>query len=69
MLVVLAAMCLGQYFSLAEGWTDLRYTYQSFILLAGFAIILAYLAWESLTLAPWARPLPAAAPAASAAAR
>ncbi|MGD0835091.1 MAG: hypothetical protein ABSB49_00430 [Polyangia bacterium] len=68
-LVVLAAMCLGQYFSLAEGWTDLRYTYQSFILLAGFAIILAYLAWESLTLAPWARPLPAAAPAASAAAR
>ncbi|HEY5285076.1 MAG TPA: hypothetical protein VIM14_19945, partial [Polyangia bacterium] len=53
--IVLAAMCIGQYFTLAEGWTDLRYTYQSFILLIGFGIILAYLAWESLTLAPFTR--------------
>jgi hypothetical protein len=53
--IVLAAMCIGQYFTLAEGWTDLRYTYQSFILLIGFGIILAYLAWESLTLAPFTK--------------
>ncbi|HEX7508234.1 MAG TPA: hypothetical protein VF550_15765 [Polyangia bacterium] len=50
--IVLAGMCIGQYFSLAEGWTDLRYTYQSFLLLIGFGIILAHLAWESLKLAP-----------------
>jgi hypothetical protein len=50
--VVLAAMCVGQYFTLAEGWTDLRYTYQSFLLLIGFGIILTQLAWESLNLAP-----------------
>jgi hypothetical protein len=64
--LVLAAMCIGQYFSLAEGWTDLRYTYQSFILLFGFAIILLWLAWESLTLAPLGKQQPqpeAAAPA------
>jgi hypothetical protein len=51
--LVLAAMCIGQYFTLAEGWTDLRYTYQSFLLLIGFGIILAHLAWESLKLAPF----------------
>jgi hypothetical protein len=56
--VVLAAMCVGQGFTLAEGWTDLRYTYQSFLLLIGFAIILAYLAWESLKLAPFVKTLP-----------
>ncbi len=53
--IVLAAMCIGQYFSLDEGWTDLRYTYQSFLLLMGFGIILAHLAWESLKLAPFIR--------------
>jgi hypothetical protein len=58
--LVLAAQCVGQFFSLAEGWTDLRYTYQSFILLIGFAIILGYLAWESLKLAPFTRTLPEA---------
>jgi hypothetical protein len=58
--VVLAAMCVGQSFTLAEGWTDLRYTYQSFLLLIGFAIILAYLAWESLKLAPFVKSLPKA---------
>jgi len=51
-------MCVGQFFSLAEGWTDLRYTYQSFVLLIGFAIILGYLAWESLKLAPFRKTLP-----------
>jgi hypothetical protein len=56
--IVLAAMCIGQYFSLAEGWTDLRYTYQSFLLLIGFAIILFDLAWESLKLAPLRKPAP-----------
>jgi hypothetical protein len=53
--IVLAAMCIGQYFTLAEGWTDLRYTYQSFLLLIGFGIILAHLAWESLKLAPFTK--------------
>ncbi len=53
--LVLAGMCIGQYFTLAEGWTDLRYTYQSFLLLIGFGIILAYLAWESLKLAPFTK--------------
>jgi hypothetical protein len=57
--IVLAAMCIGQYFTLAEGWTDLRYTYQSFLLLIGFGIILLLLAWESLTLAPLLKPQPA----------
>jgi len=52
---VLAGMCIGQYFSLAEGWTDLRYTYQSFLLLIGFGIILAHLAWESLKMAPFSK--------------
>jgi hypothetical protein len=64
--IVLAAMCVGQYFTLAEGWTDLRYTYQSFLLLIGFAIILAYLAWESLKLAPFRKSLPGDEEAASA---
>jgi hypothetical protein len=59
--IVLAAMCFGQYFTLAEGWTDLRYTYQSFLLLIGFSIILVQLAWESLRLAPLSKPLPAPA--------
>jgi hypothetical protein len=59
--LVLAGMCIGQYFTLAEGWTDLRYTYQSFLLLIGFGIILFTLAWESLKLAPFAKrgPVPA----------
>jgi hypothetical protein len=61
--VALAAMAVGQCFTLAEGWTDLRYTYQSFLLLIGFGIILAYLAWESLTLAPFGK-RPELAPAA-----
>jgi hypothetical protein len=46
--VVLMAMCVGQYFTLAEGWSDLRYTYQSFVLLGGFALILAPLAAAGL---------------------
>ena len=50
--VVLALMAVGQYFTLAEGWTDSRYTYQSFFLLSGFAIIMVELARESLRLAP-----------------
>jgi len=54
--IVLAAMCVGQYITLFEGWTDLRYTYQSFLLLIGFVVILAYLAWESLKLAPFDKP-------------
>jgi len=50
--IVLALMAVGQYFTLAEGWTDSRYTYQSFLLLIGFAIIMVELARESWRLAP-----------------
>lgn len=49
--LVLAAMCVGQYFTLAEGWSDLRYTYQSFVLLGACVLLLAPLAragWRSL---------------------
>ncbi len=42
----LCAMCVGQYFSLEEGWTDLRYTYQSFVLLVTCVAILVPMAWE-----------------------
>jgi len=66
--VVLAGMCVGQFFTLAEGWTDLRYTYQSFLLLIGFGIILGYLAWESLKLSPFVKSLPEEEEAESAAA-
>jgi hypothetical protein len=60
---VLAAMCVGQYATLFEGWTDLRYTYQSFVLLAGSAAILIPLAWQEYRfLRPRAVPVPAAAP-------
>jgi hypothetical protein len=57
--VVLAAMAVGQAFTLAEGWTDTRYTYQSFLLLIGFTIILIELARESWRLAPLWGPAPA----------
>ena len=43
---VLCAMCVGQFATYSEGWTDLRYTYQSFVLLIGFIAIMAPLAWE-----------------------
>ncbi len=39
-MLVLLAICVGQYFSLEERWEDLRYTYQSFMLLTGVALIL-----------------------------
>ncbi len=50
--IVLALMAVGQAFTLAEGWIDVRYTYQSFLLLIGFAVILVELARESWRLAP-----------------
>ncbi len=43
---LLCALCVGQYFSLLERWSDLRYTYQSFALLIAFVLILAPLAWQ-----------------------
>ncbi len=52
---VLAAMCVSQYFTLQEGWSDLRYTYQSFVLLGGFGLILGRLAfatWQALKATP-----------------
>ena len=42
----LLGICVAQYFSLAEGWSDLRYTYQSFALLIGFFLFVLPLAWE-----------------------
>ncbi len=50
--IVLAALCVGQVFTLRETWVDLRYTYQSFLLLVAFVAILARIAWQSLALAP-----------------
>jgi hypothetical protein len=50
--IVLAALCVGQVFTLRETWVDLRYTYQSFLLLIAFVAILARIAWQSLALAP-----------------
>jgi hypothetical protein len=43
---VIASMSVGQYFTMQEGWTDQRYTYQSFLLLAGFAAIIVALGVE-----------------------
>jgi hypothetical protein len=50
--IALAALCVGQFFTLRETWVDLRYTYQSFLLLVAFGAILARIAWQSLALAP-----------------
>ena len=50
--IALAALCVGQVFTLRETWVDLRYTYQSFLLLIAFVAILARIAWQSLALAP-----------------
>jgi hypothetical protein len=40
---VLCALCVGQYFSLWETWSDLRYTWQSFLLLGALLAILGML--------------------------
>ncbi|MGH8530990.1 MAG: hypothetical protein ACRETN_14285 [Nevskiales bacterium] len=45
-IAVLCALCVGQYFSLFEHWSDLRYTWQSFMLLAACLLILLPLAWQ-----------------------
>jgi len=50
--VVLAALCVAQVFTLRETWVDLRYTYQSFLLLIAFVAIMARLAWQALAPAP-----------------
>ncbi len=50
--VVLALMAVGQAFSLAEAWNDLRYTDQSYLLVIASAIILVQLARESWRAAP-----------------
>jgi hypothetical protein len=43
-IAVLCAMCFGQYFTYFAGGTDVMFTYQSFILLGGFSLILVPLA-------------------------
>jgi hypothetical protein len=50
--VVLALMAVGQAFTLAEVWNDLRYTDQSDLLVLGTTIILIRLARESWRAAP-----------------
>ena len=50
--IVLAALCVGQVFTVRETWVDLRYTYQSLLLLIAFVAIMARIAWQSLVLAP-----------------
>ena len=50
--IVLALMAVGQSFTLAEPWTDLRYTDQSALLLVGFTLFLIGLARESWRAAP-----------------
>jgi len=50
--VLLALMAVGQAFTLAETWTDLRYTDQSDLLLLAFGLILIHLARESWRAAP-----------------
>jgi hypothetical protein len=54
--IILAAMCVGQYFTLHGEWLDLRYTYQSLLLLAGLVVMLVQLAWSSLKRAPLGTP-------------
>lgn len=51
--LVLLAMCVAQYPTLSTGWSDVIYTWQSVILLLGFAAILAPMAWDT-----WRRPRP-----------
>jgi hypothetical protein len=49
--LVLAAICFGQYLALEEGSSDLRYTYQTMVLLGGFSVILVSLGlrgWREL---------------------
>jgi hypothetical protein len=68
----LLGICVGQYFTLLETWSDLRYTYQSIVLLVGsllFVLPLAWGGWRGLRGAPAQAPAPgpgAAAPAGSA---
>jgi hypothetical protein len=50
--IVLALMAVGQAFTLAETWNDLRYTDQSDLLVLASAIILFQLARESWRAAP-----------------
>jgi hypothetical protein len=45
--LVLVALCVGQALTLHERWIDLRYTYQSLLLVVAFSVIAAYLAWRS----------------------
>ncbi|HXI59595.1 MAG TPA: hypothetical protein VNO55_26185 [Polyangia bacterium] len=45
--VALLAMTVLQYPTLFTGWSDVVYTWQSVILLAGFAAILGALAWDA----------------------
>ena len=47
MVIVLALLAVGQSFTAAEQWNDLRYTDQSAVLLVAFSLILIGLARQS----------------------
>ena len=44
--VILLGMTVAQYPTLFTGWSDVVYTWQSVILLVGFAAILGVMAWD-----------------------
>ena len=52
MVIVLALLAVGQSFTAAEQWNDLRYTDQSAVLLVAFSLILIGLARQSWLAAP-----------------
>jgi hypothetical protein len=60
--VLLALLAVGQAFTAAEQWNDLRYTDQSILLLIAFGMILIHLARQSWRAAPlWKKEEPAEA--------
>ena len=64
--IVLAALAVGQAFTMGELWNDLRYADQSALLIVACTIVLLWLARESWRASPlWKKEPPAAEPAAS----
>jgi hypothetical protein len=44
----LLGICVAQYFTMSVGWSDVRYTFQSFALLIGIVAFVLPLAWQGL---------------------
>ncbi len=45
--LTMLGLCVGQFFTLAEGWTDMRYTYQSALLLVAILVAIAPMVAEN----------------------